>query len=416
MPKESRLSKWKWPLIFVGSAVAIIVFLSATKPKPNKTEVEETAWQVSVAKVSFSDQSPEIELLGAVQSPFESELSAAISADVEKVPARTGTKVSQGEILIQLDTRDTQLLISQLEADILDIKAQITSEENRYQADIDSLKQEKELMDIAAKSVERQAKLKQSNLVAQERYDQARSEHARSVLTVTSRELAINSHSARLTQLKARLQRAETALKDAKLDQERATIKAPFDGVITQVNAAPGERVQVGQTLLKLYDQRAMEVKAQIPNRYVTSINRALSDKQEILALADHYGERIELVLARLSGEANRGAGGIDALFVPVEGSDPLILNSTLKLQVTLPPLSAVASLPVSAIYGTDRLYKVENERIQAMSVSIMGRRLSKEGKELVLVSGDELKTGDKIITTQLPNAISGLKVDIRER
>jgi multidrug efflux pump subunit AcrA (membrane-fusion protein) len=416
MIQNKLSSKWKWPLIFVGTAIVIIFLLTATKPEPIKADVEETAWKVSVESISFSNQSPEIELLGAVQSPFESELSTAISADVKSVPAREGNKVQQGDTLIILDHRDINLLIAQLKADISDIKAQIISEENRYQADIEALKQERELMDIAKKSVQRQAKLQQSNLVAQEKFDQAISEEARSTLTVNARELAINNHPARLAQLNARLKRAETSLSDAQLDEERATIKAPFNGIITQVNAAPGERVQIGQTLLKLYDHSAMEVRAQIPDRYVTPINQALANGQEIIALAKHYGHTTKLRLSRLSGEANRGAGGIDALFVPADSSTPLILNSTVKLQVTLPSLSMVSSLPVSSLYGTDRVYQVNDGRIHARKISILGRRLSSEDKELLLISSEELKAGDQIITTQLPNAITGLKVEIRER
>ena len=409
-------SKWKWPLIFIGAAVVIITLLSLTKPEPIKTAVKETAWQVSVENISFSAQSPEIELLGVVQSPFESELSAAISADIKSVPAREGNHVKRGDLLIMLDQRDINLQIAQLEADISDINAQIISEKNRYEADVEALKQEKELMSIAKKSVQRQAKLQRANLVAQERYDQAASEEARSELTVTSRELAINNHPARLDQLKARLKRAETALNDAKLDAERASVRAPFDGVITQVNAAPGERVQVGQTLMKLYNQSVMEIRAQIPDRYVAPISSALSKQQEIHAITEHYGETVQLRLSRLSGEANRGSGGIDALFLPVNKNSPLFLNSTLKLQVTLPTLLNVANLPVSSLYGTNRVYRVEDERIQAQQVSILGRRLSEEGQERILVSGKTLKAGDQIITTQLPNAITGLKVEVRER
>ena len=41
-----------------------------------------------------------------------------------------------------------------------------------------------------------------------------------------------------------------------------------------------------------------------------------------------------------------------------------------------------------------------------------MGRQY-KEDKQFILVRSDELQAGDEIITTQLPHAITGLKVEI---
>lgn len=407
--------KWKWPVIFIASAVLIIFVLAVTKPTPAQTEVKEKEWLVSAKSIAFEDLSPQLELLGVVQSPFESELSAAISADVSQVPVREGDYVSKGQILIELDQRDIDLTVAQREADVTDLQAQIKNELNRFEADKMALEQEKSLLDIAKKSVQRQAKLQQANLVAQERYEQAASEQARSALAVTSRELAIKDHPSRLAQLRARLARAETALNDAKLDAERSQIRAPFDGVVTLVSAAPGERVQVGQILLKLYDQSAMEVRAQIPDRFVTPIKLALKDEQSIVAKTNNYGLNSGLILARLSGSANRGAGGIDALFVQSDKETSLILNSTLKINVTLPPLSQVSSLPVAAIYGTDRIYRIEDGRIQSLQVEILGRRFSETGADTVLIKSEKLNTGDQIITTQLPNAISGLKVKVRE-
>lgn len=403
--------KWKWPAIFVVAAVVIITLLALTKPEPKKSEVKEKEWTVSLAEIQFQAHSPELELLGVVQSPFDSRLSAAISADVAHVPVREGQQVRQNDILIELDRRDINLKLAQRQADVDDLRAQIQNELNRYQSDLAALEQEKSLLTIAEAAVQRQAKLKQSNLVAQERYDQAASQRANNALAVNKRELAIQDHPARLSQLKARLARAETALNEARLDAERSIIKAPFNGVITQVNVAPGERVQTGQNLLSLYDQSTMEVRAQIPDRFVAPIKQALRDNQSITASTKHYGVQGTLVLSRLSGQANRGSGGIDALFVQTNHDTPLILNSTLKLKVTLPPFEQVASLPVTSIYGTNRVYRVEEGRIQAHEVNILGRQLYEDDVDHVLIRGDSLKGGDQIMTTQLPNAISGLKV-----
>jgi len=413
----SRRNRWLRPLIILGVALLIVALLMLTKSTPPKAEIKEKEWLVSVEKVQSGNARPQIALLGNVESPFDSTLSAAISADVLSVPVREGLIVAKGDLLIQLDDREIKLMIEQRQADVGELQAQIIAENNRFHSDTEALKEEQNLLEIAVKAVRRQAQLKASNLVAQERYDEAESERAQKILSINARQLSIADHPSRLKQLQARLARAVTALNDTLLDQERTRIEAPFDGVITQVSVAPGERVQVGQALASLYDNKNMEVRAQIPDRYVSLIESALSKSSVITASSESYGRPIQLQLKRLSGQANRGYGGIDALFIPVktsEGQAGLILNSALKINVELPQLSDVVTLPLSSIYGSNRIYRVEEGRIQSLDVEILGKQFSGTGSDRVIIRSKILNEGDAIIITQLPNAISGLKVKLR--
>jgi len=411
--------KWLLPLIILVVAGLIITALIATKPTPPKKEITEKAWLVSSEHLQFASASPYITLLGHVESPFDSTLSAAISSDVLAVPIRDGQFVEKGQVLITLDAREINLFVSQRRADVKELKAQINAEANRFEMDKVSLNEEQRLLDIAIQGVKRQAKLKASKLVAQERYDNAESQRAQQALSLNARKLNIADHPSRLNQLKARLVRAQTTLSDALIDAERALITAPFDGVITAVNISPGERVQIGQSLISLYDRENIEVRAQIPDRYISLIKTTLSKQATIHALTTSYGKTSKLKLERLSGQANRGTGGIDALFTPLQRPEKhdsdLILSSTLKIQVTLPPLENVVTLPLSAIYGSNRIYRIENGRLQSIDVDILGKQLSNKGEQdRVIIRSKVLKNGDAIATTQLPNAISGLKINER--
>jgi len=425
--------KWFLPLVILGIAALIITLLNITKPAPPKKETTEKEWLIQTEALHLGDASPQIHLLGHVESPFNSMLSAAISADVIDVPVRDGQFVHKGDILITLDAREINLSITQKQADVTELEAQVLSENNRYESDIASLHEEQRLLVIAEQGVKRQAKLQASKLVAQERYDSAESQRAQQALSLNARKLNIADHPSRLNQLKARLARAKTALNDALIDRERTLIKAPFDGVITLVSVAPGERVQVGQALVSLYDRANMEVRAQVPDRYVALIRTSLAEGTRIKAFSESYGQISSLELQRLSGQANQKTGGVDAIFTPATPTisndetssshtsaltapaSDLILNSSLQIQVNLPALKNVATLPLSAIYGSNRIYRVEDGRIQSYTVTILGKQFSPEtGLDRVIIKSEILDEGDMVTTTQLPNAISGLKVKPR--
>lgn len=57
---------------------------------------------------------------------------------------------------------------------------------------------------------------------------------------------------------------ARVRLERAKLDQERATIEAPFDGVIDQIDVAAGERVNSGQDIASVVDVTNLRIEAQV--------------------------------------------------------------------------------------------------------------------------------------------------------
>ncbi|MFV1872556.1 MAG: efflux RND transporter periplasmic adaptor subunit [Oleiphilus sp.] len=407
---------WFTPLMILLAVVLIITYLVSTKPVPPKQQTPEKEWLVSTETLEFKRAIPQINLLGRVKNPFDSILSAGIVADVAKVPVREGMLVSEGDTLIQLDDTEIKLTVAQREADVAELNAQLVAEKNRYASDKTALKEEQQLLTIAENGVKRQATLQASKLVAQERYDAAESQRAQAALSVNSRQLLLADHPSRLAQLEARLTRTKTLLADAKLDAERSTIRAPFDGVITSVSVSPGERVQIGQALVSIYDNNSMELHAQIPDRYVDQIKSALQQDKHIKAQASRFGATYDLRLQRLAGQVQTGSGGINAIFTPDDNTQQLILNSAIEINVDLPAIDNAFTLPLSAIYGADRVYRVEEGRLQAINISILGKELDPLGKaDKAIIQSKLLSRGDVIATTQLPNAISGLKVKVRD-
>ncbi len=407
----------RYPLGILLIVALIIALLVATQTPPPTSPVEEKAWLVSSERIVLGAEQPNVRIFGTVESPNESALSSALSAEVAVVQAREGEQVKAGALLVQLDERDLRLQRQQLEADVQDLLAQIDAEKNRYASDQRALEEEQKLLDIAEQALARQARLKASNLVAQERYEQAESERARAALAVSQRQATLADHPARLQQIQARLQRARNALEKVQLDLSRTRITAPFDAWVTQVNVSPGERIQPGQHVVSVYEPASLEVRAQIPNRHAARIQEALQTGEQIHALTNWHGQSLRLKLDRLSAKVQAQSGGLDAFFRPVDTSALPSLGASMNIYVNLPAYEQVASLPVSALYGENRIYRIVNERLESLTVKVLGQQFS-EGKtrsDRVLVRSAHLSPGDAVVTTQLPNAIDGLKVTTRD-
>ncbi len=404
------------PILILAGSFAAFSALKATRATPPPVEVVEKAWLVQTLSVTPGLLAPDLVLYGRVESPRSATLSAAVSADVLEVPAREGMVVSPGDLLVALDRRDLQFDLTQREADMAEAEAEIVSEQTRYQADLDALKLDERLLALTQNEVNRLVNLQQRGLGSESQRDTARKALEQQGMSVISRKQALQDHDARMRSLQARLDRARASRDQAALDLERTRITAPFRGRVTRVHTSPGNRVRIGDSLLELYDTSAVEVRAQVPSRQLGSVKQALAASGMLLARAQVDGREVEMVLDRLAGKADAASGGIDALFrVLSEDGAQLTIGRVVTVTLQTTPLEDVVALPYEALYGLDTIYRLDGERMQAVQVENVGEQRRGGTRPVVLLRAPDLRPGDQVVVTQLPNAVSGLKVTVAE-
>jgi HlyD family secretion protein len=392
-------------------ALLLMIFGSRQRSQPVDTERN---WQVNVMTATPSTQAPNVILHGVTESPSNTTMRAAIEADVVATPALEGQRVKKAQLLVQLDDREAKLALDEQNANVRELKASIETEYNRYKTDKESLEHEKELAKLTKRDVERQIQLMKRKLGAPASVDQAQRLYQQNALAQTLREAALRDHENRLQQLRGRLAKA-TALRDkAALDLSRTKIVAPFDGRISRLSVAVGNRVRPGDALISLYDLNKIEVRTQIPSNTVDQIYKALSQKDKLNATAVLDGQPITLAFDRLAGEVATGRGGVDALLRLTKYPGHIALGRALELTLTLAPVKNVYKIPESALYGRNRIYIVNEGRLRGVDVKRVGVIHYPDKPNVVLIQSSKLKAGDQIITTALPNARNGLRVEVQ--
>jgi len=398
------------PILIVAVALGVFRMLKATKPEQEPPQVQERIWRVEVTPAVPGRLTPELELYGRVETPDLLRAAASAAAWVDEVAVRDGDVVGAGQILLQLDERDFLPRISQQEAEIAVLEADIASERNRYETDKRALEQEQRLLEISRNSVARQQKLKTQKVGAEQALDEAEQAEAQQALTVSNREMGLADHPSRLSALESRLASARARLDELKLEFDRATIRAPYDGVVSGVQVTAGDQVSKGAVLLQLYALDSLEVRARIPAPYQAELIDGLSGEAPLEAIA-HVGDaRIALRLDRLAGEAD--PSGVDGLFRVVDDPGLLRLGQMLTLRLERPPRKDTVAVPFRAVYGGDRLYKLVDGRMVGVTVDSLGGRVDDDGNEQLLVHSPNLRDGDLIVTTHMPNAMEGLRVE----
>lgn len=407
--KLPALVKWLLPVIIIAIAVGTFMFLMKSKPQAPSRTVKEKVWSVKTVAAEPGSYHPELVLYGKVESPRMTNLTAAVTAFVNQVDTDEGKSAKKGDVLIQLDDRDAALLVDQRRADVDSSLAQISAEKVQHEADLKALKIEKNLLQLSLKTVKRYENLIKRKVSSQEQLDAARRDYHQQSLSITQREKSITDHPNRLKQLESQLQRAHSLFEAAQLDLQRTQIKAPFSGRIASLSVAPGDRVRAGDPLLGFYSLDRLEVRAQIPNRILPQLRR--DAQSEIKATGTIDGENLSLSLDRIAAEVDGGRAGVDALFKIKSANYLPEPGRSLSIRVSLPEVKRTLAIPPMALYGLNRVYKISDNRMEAVQVERVGDSLAPSGEALVLIRSDDIDQGDRIITTQLPNAISGLRV-----
>lgn len=178
------------------------------------------------------------------------ELTTQVSGTIREVLVRPGDSVEQGHVLLRLDPR-------QFDARVAQAKARATA-------------------------------TKQASEEAQREWERAQELYDRTVLSDHELEVA------RIASVTARseLQVARAALTQAELDAEYSAVRAPFDGVVLEVNA------ELGQTVVTRLEPRTLLAMA-ATGRYVA---RAQLELDQLSRLAPGQEVSVKVGDKRHSG------------------------------------------------------------------------------------------------------------------
>lgn len=394
------------PILIVALAIIVFWMLKNTPPETASISRPDPVFQVETQRVAFETVQPSITLYGRIETPTYSTLTAAIEANVEAVHYFEGEQIEQGEVLVSLDTAEAALRVAQRQADVQEIDAQIKTEQQQAKRNQALLATQQKLTALSEKAVERTQILQQRQLGSQALIDEASLALEQQQLAIQQLNFDIANQPFRLAALKASGQRAEAILTAAELDLARAQVTAPLTGIVAQLHVAKGDRVRSGDDVISLYDTAQLELRATIPARYLDQLTMRTP-----LFATTQQPRSATFKLSRLAGQVDSNSGGRDALFKLQSNASAFAPGSFVSAVLKLPAQEAVIAVPYSAIYGLNKVYLLTAGRMQSVQIEPVGETVTEQGEALLLIRSEQIDAGDQLITTQLPNAITGLAV-----
>jgi len=357
-------------------------FSGCGKDRSAEAEDQTTAPQVAVVKVALRNVSDNLEIASEFQPFQEIEVYAKVSGYIQKLYVDWGTHVKQGQLLAVLEIPELQ---QQLEED----QAAVHRSEQDLARAHEEVTRANSAYNVAHITYSRLADVQktQPNLIAQQDIDVAQ-----------GKDLEAN---AGLSAAKDSVSAAEQALAASKAALEKdkdmyayARITAPFDAVVTQMNAYTGALLPAGTasskgdaSLCRLSQNDLLRLVIPVPERAVASI---------------HDGENVEVDVSGLhrtfSGKIIRFSDQIDTA------------TRTMHTEVQVPNLKYEI---VPGMYASVKIPLTDALNVATIPVEAVQRAGSNQGTVLVVNGSNRIENRTITLGAQTANdveVISGLK------
>ena len=336
-------------------AILLTVNVNAAEGPPPKP--------VKVDQVTEMNLAASTDLMATIHSRSHIQITAGVSGRIEWL-AEPGALVQQGDVLAKMDLLPLKLMKLEQQAQLKRAKINVRYLENE---------------------VQRLQKLRQTNSASQFQLDQNQSQY----------DLA-----------KTDIEIAELKLKQIEDQIQRATVTAPFSGVITERIVRAGTDVNRSDLLLKILDTEQLEVRLYVPIKYLAYVRKGnglnISTNEQLINAkitslipsADPKSQTFE-VRINIPSHLNEAwaAGQLVKVTVPIQASsnsltvhrDALILRQDGTYVVKIDAKNKVHRLPVEVGTGTFERVSIKGELEHGDRVAVRGAERLNEGQKVIV-------------------------------
>ncbi len=212
------------------------------------------------------------------------------------------------------------------------------------------------------------------------------------------------NNTARIKTSRSEVKESTMRLEIARDNLENTDLRAPFDGIISEVNPEEGDMVNSGTTAALVMDTTGYKVELDVEENEISQIEIDQPARAIIEALDDHQLEgRVDEI-----GERAEKENEVVTLPVTVmldEKTEGLKPGFTAEVDIIVGEVTDEVIVPISAIFsreGEEMVAKVEDEEIVPTPVKT---GLSSDSRIVIL---EGLESGDKILMNSYQQAGGG--------
>ena len=266
-------------------AVQVIFFMSlgCVKKEEVAKKKREFSLPVQIGRIIIKDVTDQVRTVGNIRAEQRVIINSEVAGQITKVEVREGDIVKSGDLLARIDSREYELEVEELEAEL-------SAAKEEFKKAIEGLRpEEKErllarvrvnesALSLAIKEQDRFQKLVKDGVTAQSILDEVndRAQQAKEKLRESRAafEAAKQSRQEDIQQLRAEGEGIVKRLEMAQLNFSKTIIHAPFKGTIIHKNIEEGAFVKVGSPVLEMVSSSRLKAVLEIPQSHRNKLKK----------------------------------------------------------------------------------------------------------------------------------------------
>lgn len=340
--------------------------------------------RVAVARVERGPIAREAFGRGTVESQREAALGFDLVGRLSEVLVDEGARVSLGQELARLETNQSQADFRSAQTGIAAARAQLrrlAADEARGRA----------LLATAEREAARAEALFTSGAAAGLHRDEA-NDRLRLARVELDRLLAQRAEATRGIDV------AAGSAEQRRATMVRATLLAPFDGLVTRRLREPGDTVSVGSTVLRLVDTTEVVVRAAVDETVLPMLAEGLPGSIEFPGADRALAGRV----TRVGWEADRQTHEVPVELTPERLARRVAIGQRADVRVTLERRPNALRLPIAMIYRDARGPYVYADR--GGRIALIRPVFGITGRDAVELRAG-LSEGDRVLAATTPGA-----------
>ena len=377
---RSRLLSILLPLLVVLLGCGAAWYLLQSKPKPQRAIPMPTS-PVVLTKPAAKGTAPlRIRSLGTVKPAQETVIRTRVAGTVTETRLEPGSRVAKGTVLLRIDPADYQNDVRLKESALAKAKAE-------YDLELGQQKVARAELETLRKTLP-------------------------GAVPATPKDTALALRAPYLAQAKAALRSAEVELEQARLNLERTTITAPFNGLITERSVSPGSQASTSDALATLAGTDAYWIEAAVPldRLHALGISRYAGIPVRVISsTGQNHAGTILHAIGTLDSATRMGRMLIE---VPdplglnaAESAPPLMLGDQVSVELEPKTLEDVIVLPRSALRGNGTVWIAKDGTLDIRPVVIAW----KDTENVYLSEG--VHPGELVVLSDLAAPVRGMPI-----
>lgn len=242
---------------------------------------------IQIANVEQGPVSSSITASGIVVPRFEQQIPSPLQTEISRVFLKAGAQVKAGDIIMELNNSKILLVVNGLHDQIQLKEVAIDRLKQQQAKDIRALQSRIELLNVDLKGqnihLNRYLELQKKNIVSDFDVDTA-------MLTVEKTQIELRQLEEQINDIRGliKIDLEKIALEKKILNHQLITqqellahcqVKAPYDGILTQVLDQTGQNVNQGLTLAKVANLNSYRIEGTLSDYYAQQLSNGLEVK-----------------------------------------------------------------------------------------------------------------------------------------